>query len=157
MLLSVKDLEVSYPLRGSLFGKKRFLKAVRGVSFELDKGEILGLVGESGCGKSTIGRALVRLEKPSAGSIMLNGVDLAQAEGRLLAEHRKDFQMVFQDPYGSLNPRLNIFSALDEVLKLQEICAPAEPEPLNCWSEWGSMRIISTVIRTSFPEVSVSA
>lgn len=118
MLLSVQDLEVSYPLRGSLFGKKRFLKAVRGVSFELDKGEILGLVGESGCGKSTIGRALVRLEKPSAGSIMLNGVDLAQAEGRLLAEHRKDFQMVFQDPYGSLNPRLTIFSALDEVLKL---------------------------------------
>ena len=117
-LLSVKDLEVSYPLRGGLFRKKRFLRAVRGVSFELHKGEILGLVGESGCGKSTLGRALVRLEKPSAGDIILNGFDIGRAEGKALAERRKDFQMVFQDPYGSLNPRLTIFSAIDEVLKI---------------------------------------
>ena len=117
-LLEVNDLEVSYPLRGSIFRKKRFLRAVRGVSFHLDKGEILGLVGESGCGKSTLGRALVRLEKPAGGSILLNGFDIAGAEGRELAERRKDFQMVFQDPYGSLNPRLTVFSALDEVLRL---------------------------------------
>ncbi|MBQ4315318.1 MAG: ATP-binding cassette domain-containing protein [Lentisphaeria bacterium] len=117
-LLSVENLEVSYPLRSGLFGKKRFLKAVRGVSFELNKGEILGLVGESGCGKSTLGRAIVRLEKPSAGNILLNGFDIGRAGGKELAARRKDFQMVFQDPYGSLNPRLTVFSALDEVLKI---------------------------------------
>ena len=117
-LLEVNDLEVSYPLRSGLFRKKRFLRAVRGVSFYLDKGEILGLVGESGCGKSTLGRALVRLEKPVKGSILLNGFDISNADGRELAARRKDFQMVFQDPYGSLNPRLTIFSALDEVLRL---------------------------------------
>lgn len=117
-LLSVKDLEVKYLLRGGLFRKKRYLHAVRGVSFELNKGEILGLVGESGCGKSTVGRALVRLEKPAAGEILLNGFDIGKAEGKSLNARRKDFQMVFQDPYGSLNPRLTIFSALDEVLRI---------------------------------------
>lgn len=117
-LLSVKDLEVNYLLRGGLFRKKRYLNAVRGVSFELNKGEILGLVGESGCGKSTVGRALVRLEKPAAGEILLNGFDIGRAEGKELDARRKDFQMVFQDPYGSLNPRLTIFSALDEVLRI---------------------------------------
>ena len=117
-LLEVKNLEVCYPLRGSIFSKKRFLKAVRGVSLELEKGEILGLVGESGCGKSTLGRALVRLENPSGGDILLNGFDIGRAAGKALAARRKDFQMVFQDPYGSLNPRLTIFKALDEVLQI---------------------------------------
>ena len=114
----MRDLEVCYPLRGPLFRKKRFLKAVRGVSFTLEKGEILGLVGESGCGKSTLGRALVRLEDPSHGDILLNGFDIGRASGKELAARRRDFQMVFQDPYGSLNPRLTVFRALDEVLQL---------------------------------------
>ena len=117
-LLSVQDLEVSYPLRGNIFSRRRFLKAVRKVSFELGRGEIIGLVGESGCGKSSLGRALVRLEKPSAGKILLNGVDIAGASAKELAPLRKHFQMIFQDPYGSLNPRLTIFSSLDEVIRM---------------------------------------
>ena len=118
-ILDVRNLKVYYPLRGSLFGKKRYLHAVEDVSFSLAPGETLGLVGESGCGKSTLGRALVRLEKPVSGEIILNGRDIARLEGKALRDCRKEFQMIFQDPYGSLNPRLTIFSALDEVLRLR--------------------------------------
>ena len=118
-ILEVRNLKVYYPLRGSWFGKKRYLRAVEDVSFTLAPGETLGLVGESGCGKSTLGRALVRLEKPVSGEIILNGRDIARLEGRALRDCRKEFQMIFQDPYGSLNPRLTVFSALDEVLRLR--------------------------------------
>ena len=117
-MLSVRDLSVRYPVRTPWFHRQRYLHAVNGVSFDLEKGETIGLVGESGCGKSTLGRALVRLEKPSAGTIMLNGEDLTAARGRDLLRMRRQFQMIFQDPYGSLNPRLSIFSTLDEVIAL---------------------------------------
>ena len=117
-LLEVKNLKVDYPLRGSWFSKKRFLHAVDDVSFAIEQGETLGLVGESGCGKSTLAKALVRLEKPSAGTISIDNVDIASLQGKALRKARKDFQMVFQDPYGSLNPRLSIKSALEEVLML---------------------------------------
>ena len=117
-LLEVKDLKVYYPVRGSWFRPKRFVRAVDGVSFTLDAGEIVGLVGESGCGKSTLGRALVRLENPRAGQVLLNGRDLSTLKGRELRRERRHFQMIFQDPYGSLNPRLNIAAALEEVLAL---------------------------------------
>ena len=118
-ILEVRNLKVYYPVRGSWFGKKRYLHAVEDVSFSLAPGETLGLVGESGCGKSTLGRALVRLEKPVSGEIILNGRNIAQLEGRALHDSRKEFQMIFQDPYGSLNPRLTILTALDEVLRLR--------------------------------------
>ena len=117
-LLEVEDLKVYYPVRGGWFRPKRYLRAVDGVSFSLEAGETLGLVGESGCGKSTPGRALVRLENPAAGRVMLDGRDMAALKGRELRRARKNFQMIFQDPYGSLNPRLTIFQALDEVLAL---------------------------------------
>ena len=117
-LLEVKDLKVYYPVRGGWFRPKRYLRAVDGVSFSLEAGETLGLVGESGCGKSTLGRALVRLENPAGGRVMLDGRDMAALKGRELRRARKNFQMIFQDPYGSLNPRLTIFQALDEVLAL---------------------------------------
>ena len=117
-LLEVEDLKVYYPVRGGWFRPKRYLRAVDGVSFSLEAGETLGLVGESGCGKSTLGRALVRLENPAAGRVMLDGRDMAALKGRELRRARKNFQMIFQDPYGSLNPRLTIFQALDEVLAL---------------------------------------
>ena len=117
-LLEVEDLKVYYPVRGGWFRPKRYLRAVDGVSFSLEAGETLGLVGESGCGKRTLGRALVRLENPAGGRVMLDGRDMAALKGRELRRARKNFQMIFQDPYGSLNPRLTIFQALDEVLAL---------------------------------------
>ena len=125
-LLEVRDLVVRYKVRSNAFSPKRDLFAVNHVSFDLDHGETLGLVGESGCGKSTLGRALVRLETPLSGSIRLDGRELATLSGRELRRSRGDIQMVFQDPYGSLNPRLSIFSALDEVLELRMKGAKAE-------------------------------
>jgi oligopeptide/dipeptide ABC transporter ATP-binding protein len=118
-LLEVRDLAVQYKVRSHSFAPKRILHAVDGVSFYIDAGETLGLVGESGCGKSSLGRALVRLEKPASGSIRLDGRELATLSGRELRRSRGDIQMVFQDPYGSLNPRLTILESLDEVLALR--------------------------------------
>lgn len=117
-LLEVENLKVHYPVRGSWFRPKRFVRAVDGVSFSLEAGETVGLVGESGCGKSTLGRALVRLEEPTAGRVLLDGKDMAALHGRELRRARRNFQMIFQDPYGSLNPRLTVWGALDEVLAL---------------------------------------
>ena len=108
-LLEVTDLRKYYPVPpGHLFGKTRYVKAVDGVSFQLERGETLGLVGESGCGKSTLGRALVRLEDPTSGSVRLNGTDLCALRGEKLRRIRGRFQMIFQDPYGSLNPRMTL-------------------------------------------------
>ena len=117
-LLEVKNLKVDYPVRGSWLAKRKFLHAVDDVSFTVDHGETVGLVGESGCGKSSIAKALVRLENPAGGSIHIAGEDISQLKGKMLRRARKKFQMVFQDPYGSLNPRLSIQSTLDEVLSL---------------------------------------
>ena len=125
-LLEVRNLVVRYKVRSNAFSPKRDLFAVNRVSFDLDHGETLGLVGESGCGKSTLGRALVRLETPLSGSIKLDGRELATLSGRELRRSRGEIQMVFQDPYGSLNPRLSILSALDEVLELRMKGTPAE-------------------------------
>ena len=125
-LLEVKNLSVRYPVRTPLFHKQRYLYAVNDVSFTLERGETIGLVGESGSGKSTLGKALVRLEEPCGGEILLNGADLAHARGRKLHQLRKHFQMIFQDPYGSLNPRLSIFSTLDEVITLHHKMSRSE-------------------------------
>lgn len=117
-LLTVDNLKVWYPIKDSWFGKKRHVKAVDGVSFTIDEGETVGLVGESGCGKSSLGRAIARLEKLHEGTIRFNETNLATLKGRRLREARSDFQMIFQDPYGSLNPRMSIHAALDEVLRI---------------------------------------
>lgn len=118
-LLEVKKLKVHFPQRSGWFSPKRFVKAVDNVSFELNPGEIIGLVGESGCGKSTLGRAVVRLEEPTDGQVLVDGKDLYALSGKSLKDLHGRFQMIFQDPYGSLNPRLTIFSALDEVLSMK--------------------------------------
>ncbi len=117
-LLEVNNLKVWYPVKNGWFKPKSFVRAVNGVSFSLEAGETLGLVGESGCGKSTLGRTLVRLENPVSGDFRLDGVDIGRLKGSELRRARKDFQMIFQDPYGSLNPRMTIYRALDEVLQL---------------------------------------
>lgn len=117
-LLEVKDLKTWYPVKGSWFQEKQYVKAVDGVSFMLEEGETVGLVGESGCGKSTLGRTVIRLEDPKDGHVIIEGKDIAKLKRNELREARSEFQMIFQDPYGSLNPRMSIMRALDEVLNI---------------------------------------
>ena len=118
-LLRVKNLSVWFPVKRNLFGRSlSFTKAVDDVSFEVIKGETLGLVGESGCGKTTLGRTLLRLIEPTEGEIIYNGIDLTKKTSDEIISLRKDIQLVFQDPYSSLNPRLTIGSAITEPLKV---------------------------------------
>lgn len=119
VLLDVKNLLVQFPTKKNFFGKTiDSFNAVDDVSFTVNKGDIVGLVGESGCGKTTLGRSILQLIKPSAGQILLNGKDLAQISSSLLRQERKELQIVFQDPYGSLNPRISIGNAILEPLKV---------------------------------------
>jgi oligopeptide/dipeptide ABC transporter ATP-binding protein len=117
-LLEVEQLKVWYPVAGKLFQPKRYVKAVDGVDLSIAAGETVGLVGESGCGKSTLGRAIVRLETPHAGIITINDMNIAELHGSKLRRARSAFQMIFQDPYGSLNPRMTVFAAINEVLQI---------------------------------------
>ncbi len=118
-LLEVQNLKVHYPVVRGVFRRAlEFVRAVDGVSFTLAPGETLGLVGESGCGKTTLARAIVRLVKPTAGSVLLEGEDLAQLNGAELRARRRKLQMIFQDPYGSLNPRMTVGDAIGEALDI---------------------------------------
>jgi peptide/nickel transport system ATP-binding protein len=124
VLLHVENLSVWFPSKKTLFGKPLdYTKAVDDVSFEVYTGETLGLVGESGCGKTTLGRTLLRLIEPTTGKIIYNNIDLTQKRKEDLTPLRKDIQIVFQDPYSSLNPRLTIGSAIAEPLKVHGIIA----------------------------------
>ena len=118
MFLSIEDLHVHFPGRRGLFGKDQSepVKAVNGVSLALKNGEILGLVGESGCGKSTLSRAVMQLIPPTSGDIILEDRTLNLLPKSEIRHHRLDFQMIFQDPYASLNPRMTVFSMLAEAI-----------------------------------------
>jgi len=119
VLMQVRDLCVWYPARKSFFGKTAiYTKAVDGVSFDIYRGETLGLVGESGCGKTTLGRALLRLIEPTGGSVSFEGKDMGSYKAKELKKLRSHIQIVFQDPYSSLNPRLTIGEAIAEVLEV---------------------------------------
>ena len=121
-VLKVENLSVWFPTKKTLFGKPlSYTKAVDDVSFDLYKGETLGLVGESGCGKTTLGRTLLRLIEPTSGKIIYNGIDLTAKKRDELRTLRKEMQIIFQDPYSSLNPRLTIGSAIAEPLKVHGI------------------------------------
>jgi peptide/nickel transport system ATP-binding protein len=121
-VLNVQNLSVWFPSRKNLFGKAlEYIKAVDDVSFEVFKGETLGLVGESGCGKTTLGRALLRLIEATSGKIIYNGNDLTSKKRDQLKSLRKEIQIVFQDPYSSLNPRITIGSAIAEPIKVHHI------------------------------------
>lgn len=118
-LISVKDLEVSFSLRGGLLKKKSGgIRAVDKVSFEIPAGKTVGLVGESGSGKTTLGKALLRLTRWSGGEVFYDGKPLAGLSEKAFRPFRRDMQMVFQDPYSSLNPRMTIFEIVGEALEI---------------------------------------
>lgn len=119
-VLSAKDIKMHFPLyKGILFRRKSaVVKAVDGVTFDLKAGETLGLVGESGCGKSTLGRALIRLYDPTGGHIEVCGKDISSLNGSPLREQRANIQMIFQDPYASLDPRMTVFDIIAEPLRV---------------------------------------
>lgn len=117
--LDLTKVTKHFPIKKGLLFKKEVdrIKAVNQVSFQLEKGQILGLVGESGCGKSTLSRTLMQLTEPSSGSVILDGEELTTLPKAVIRRKRLDFQMIFQDPYASLNPRMTIFSTLAEAIK----------------------------------------
>jgi oligopeptide transport system ATP-binding protein len=121
-LLQTDDLFKWFPIRGGLLGKTRGrVRAVDGVSIYVKKGETLGVVGESGCGKTTLSRTVMRLLEPSSGRIVFDGVDISKLKGRQLKPYRRRMQMVFQDPYASLDPRQSVRSALMEPMGIHGI------------------------------------
>jgi oligopeptide/dipeptide ABC transporter ATP-binding protein len=121
-LLEVRNVKVHFPVKHGLFSRVReHVKAVDDVSFSLDAGETLGLVGESGCGKTTLGRAIVRLIAPTSGQILLDGEDLAKMDGSTLRARRRKLQIIFQDPYGSLDPRMTIEQSIGEALDIHRL------------------------------------
>jgi peptide/nickel transport system ATP-binding protein len=126
-IVQVENLSVQYPSKTSLFGKPlSFVTAVNNVSFRIYKNETVGLVGESGCGKTTLGRTLLGLIEPTAGRIIYNGNDITRLTKQQLTSLRKDIQLVFQDPYSSLNPRLTIENAIAEPMKIAGIATTAK-------------------------------
>jgi oligopeptide transport system ATP-binding protein len=122
-LLSVEDLKVWFPITEGIIFERHVgdVQAVDGVSFSMARGETLGLVGESGCGKSTTGRAIIRLYQPTAGRVVFDGVDLSTLDGGQLRRTRSRMQMIFQDPYASLNPRMNVEAILTEPMEIHGV------------------------------------
>ena len=116
-LISIRGLTVSYSSGRGLIGKRHTVKAVDGVSLDIAEGETLGLVGESGCGKSTLGRAVLRLTEPTGGEVLFRGRNLAELSNSAMRAERKGLQMIFQDPYGSLNPRMTVRQIIQEPIR----------------------------------------
>lgn len=142
-LLKVRGLTKRYPVRtGSLSSTRRWLQAITDVDFDINSGETLGLVGESGCGKTTVGRSVLRLIEPSSGEIFFDGADLRSLRGEALRTVRKNMQIVFQDPYGSLNPRMNVHSIIGEPLRIHEKINGDELD----------LRVIELLERVGLPE-----
>jgi len=121
-MLEIRDLRKHFPLQGGLFGRVRGqVRAVDGVSVSLAEGETLGLVGESGCGKSTLGRAILRLIEPTSGEVRYRGEDVLRLNKRALREKRREMQIIFQDPYASLNPRMQVGDIVGEALVIHKM------------------------------------
>jgi oligopeptide/dipeptide ABC transporter ATP-binding protein len=126
LLLSTNNLVKRFPVRGGFFGARRFVNAVSGVSIEIKPGETLGLVGESGCGKSTVGKLIMKLHEPTEGDILVRGNNIAGLSRTAMKPVRKQVQTIFQDPYASLNPRMTAGSIVGEPLKIHGIASGAD-------------------------------
>ena len=125
-LVDVRDLVKHFPVRGGILQRTMgHVQAVDGVSFQVRRGETLGLVGESGCGKTTVGRLLLRLIEPTAGTITFDGVELTELKGAALKPYRRRMQIIFQDPYASLDPRTPIGDSIGEGLRIHDLGSPA--------------------------------
>ena len=129
-ILKVDNLKKSFQIAGGLFQKRQHVNAVIDVSFEIEEGTTFSLVGESGCGKSTTGRLITRLIEPSSGSILVDGKEVATAKQSELKHLRKTVQMIFQDPYASLNPRMKVKELVGEPLEIHTKLSKAEREKL---------------------------
>ncbi len=129
ILVDVQNLKKYFPIKKGLFSKTiGYVKAVDDVSFTIKRGETLGLVGESGCGKTTIGRTILRLIEPTAGKVFFEGKDVTEMNQKDLKTVRKDVQIIFQDPYSSLNPRMTVGGMITEILKFHKIAEGAAAE-----------------------------
>ncbi len=132
-IVEIRDLCTEFPIRREILDALqrkpvKSVKAVNHVSLDVYKGESLGLVGESGCGKSTLAKTVVRLCNAKSGSIKINGKEITTAQGKELREMRKSVQMIFQDPYSSLNPRMTVYETIEEVLKVHKLVPPEKIE-----------------------------
>lgn len=128
-LLSVRHLKKFFPIHGGVFSRAvAHVRAVDDISFDIDKGETFGLVGESGCGKTTAGRAILRLIEPDSGTVRFDGLDLMRLGKEDLRRKRRDFQFIFQDPYASLNPRMTVRAIVGEPFAIHGIAAGADRE-----------------------------
>jgi oligopeptide transport system ATP-binding protein len=123
VLLYLKDLVKHFPIKQGIIFKRGVgaVHAVDGISFDIYKGETLGLVGESGCGKSTTGRAIMRLFKPTSGQVVFDGVDLVDLPAEEMRKTRKHLQMIFQDPYACLNPRMTVGNMIGEAMVIHRV------------------------------------
>ena len=128
LLLDLQDLQVHFPVMAGFIVSRRVAenKAVDGITFNVKRGETVGLVGESGCGKSTTGRAILQLYKPTSGRVLFDGRDMAELHGEELRRTRRRMQMIFQDPYASLNPRMSIRDIVGEPLMIHKLGTSAE-------------------------------
>jgi ABC-type oligopeptide transport system ATPase subunit len=125
-LVDVRNLVKEFPARGGWFGRRRMVRAIDDVTFTIEKGETFGLVGESGCGKTTTGRCLLRLVEPTSGEVRFKDMDVLALSSRELRRARRHFQIVFQDPYSSLNPRMRSGAIVEEPMIIHKIGTDAE-------------------------------
>ena len=126
-LVEIRDLVKHFPIKGGILQRTlATVQAVDGVSFDIRRGETIGLVGESGCGKTTVGRLLLRLIDPTSGSIVFDGADISKVTGSALKPYRRRMQIIFQDPYASLDPRTPIGDSIGEGLRIHAIGTPTE-------------------------------